>query len=111
MLSRLYGVPDTTDVVVGRAEARVAFMPLIGVPTSIVQWGEVSGIRCDRVAERENFGGRLKSIIVRKLRIDFNQAASELRRITYPIRRFAVITKYARVCIRAFFCYRRFEAS
>lgn len=28
-----------------------------------------------------NFGGRLRSIIVRKLRIDFNQAASELQRL------------------------------
>jgi len=52
-------------LILGRAEARVAFMPQ-------------SGIRCDCVAERENFGGRLISIIVRKLRFNINQAASEL---------------------------------
>ncbi len=56
-------------LILGRAEARVAFMPQ-------------SGIRCDCVAERENFGGRLISIIVRKLRFDINQAASEFWRIT-----------------------------
>ena len=42
------GLSESTEqirlFVVGRAEACVAPMPLIGVPTSIVQWGEVSGI-------------------------------------------------------------------
>ena len=54
-LISLMGPPTDANEVrpVGRAEARVAFMPLIGVPTSIVQWGEVSGIRYDCVAERE----------------------------------------------------------